>query len=216
MKLVKFVLISVLLGSSCGFAAESELKEVPARQSSRDVKLPTALVARIERDYRAFLQEQKAGEIEAIKRTLLNVSVELTQEKTVALHESVRVLTPLGGGVIDLEDFVTPLRGEYHARIIATSEKGDPPANLRVFFISHAKARRIGGEDYGAGCNRFMEITSFFKKKMKSSGFELYTADQRDLAVLGGTFVLASFDKEALRVGGVTFTDSRYSGEMCE
>ena len=216
MKLVKFALLFVLLGPACVFAAESELKEVPARQSSRDVKLPTALVARIERDYRTFLQEQKVGDPEAIKRTLLNVSVELTQEKPVALHESVRIMTPLGGGVIDLEDFVTPLRGEYRARINAALEKGETPENLRVFFVSHAKSRRIAGEDYGAGCNRFMEITSFFKKKMKSSGFELYTADQRDLAVLGGTFVLASFDKEALHVGGVTFTDSRYPGEMCE
>jgi hypothetical protein len=216
MRLVKAALIFVLLGSAGAFAAESELKEVPARQSSRDVKLPSALVARIERDYRTFLKEQKTGEGEAIKRTLLNVSVELTQEKPVALHESVRILTPLGGGVIDLEDFVTPLRGEYHARINATLEKGEAPDDLRVFFVSHAKSRRIDGENYGAGCNLFMEITSFFKKKMKSSGFELYTADQRDLAVLGGTFVLASFDKEALHVGGVTFTDSRHPDEMCE
>lgn len=215
MRLVNLIFIFLFFSQSAVFATESEIKEVPARQSSRDVKLPTALVARIEHDYRAYLQEQKVAE-EAIKRTLLNVSVELTQEKPVALHESVRILTPLGGGVIDLEDFVTPLRGEYHAKINATLEKGEAPENLRVFFVSHAKTRRIAGDDYGAGCNRFMEITSFYKKKMKTSGFELFTADQRDLAVLGGTFVLASFDKDALHVGGVTFTDSRYPDEMCE
>jgi hypothetical protein len=63
-----------------------------------------------------------------------------------------------------------------------------------------------------------MEITSYYRKKNlgKGHGFDLYTADQRYVSVMGGTFVAVAFDKEALSVASLTFQDSRFPDLMCE
>ncbi len=194
----------------------AELTDHAARTSSRDVTVPRALVARVEKDYDAFLTHLGVINKLPYKRTLLNVRAELKQKREGALHENARVVTPLGGGVVDLAELVTPLRGAFTARIVGSREDGGSLDNMRVFFVSRAKERSISGENYGAGCDKWMEITSFFKKVMKGDGFQLYTADQRYLSVIGGTFVLIGFAKEAIAVGSISFTDSRYPQVMCD
>lgn len=186
-----------------------------AKQSSRDVKVPKGLVARIEHDYREFLKAEKVPD-KGIQRKLLNLRVELSEKKHAALHEDAHIGTPLGGGVIDLADFVTPVRGAFQMKIRASGEKSDEAVPVKAYFVSRAKTRRIAGEQYGAGCDKYMEITNFFNRKMAGEGFQLYTADQRYVSVLGGTFVLVSFDKDALMVGSVTFQDSRFPELSCE
>jgi hypothetical protein len=191
--------------------------ERAARASSRDVKIPRALVARIERDYKAFLAAQEGASDKGIKRALLNVSVAFTAKRPGALREDTRVDTPVGGGLIDLSEIVTPLRGAFRVRIDARGPGEDAEASTaRVYFVSHAKRRALAGDEYGAGCDKFMDITSEFRQKWKRGGFEVYTADQRYLSVLGGTFLFVRFRKEALFVAGVTFTDSRYPDVMCD
>ncbi|MGE0525759.1 MAG: hypothetical protein AB7G93_19220 [Bdellovibrionales bacterium] len=187
-----------------------------AKESSRDVRLPHALVARIEKEYKSYQEKLKAGVVPAIKRDLLNTSVELTQDRRGALHENTRIATPVGGGVVDLAEVVTPVRGAFHVKIVAKTDKDEPIEDLRVFFVSRGKKRRIAGQDFGAGCGKFMDITRYFHKRMADSGFDLYTADQRYVSVLAGTFVLVGFDPETLHVGSVSFTDSRFSDLLCE
>jgi hypothetical protein len=211
-------LLVLLLSSGSAWSEDAEkMVEHPARTSSRDIKVPKALVKTIEEEYRAFLKKNQVNS-ENIKRQLLNVSLELTQKKPVALHEDTRVVMPLGGGVVDLNEFVTPLRGAFFMKVVAKEESGADVPELRVFFVSHAKKRILDGEEYGAGCDKYMEITSFYNKKNSKNapGFELYTADQRYLSAVGGTFVVYGFDKEALSVGSVTLTDSRYPDLFCE
>lgn len=194
----------------------SSLPEKPARTSSRDVKIPRALVGRIENEYRAFLTANGVSSKVALKRQLLNISAELTQRNHVALHEDIRVVTPLGGGVVDLSDFVTPLRGAFRLKFLAKQESGLEPIGLRIFFVSRAKSRTVEGETVGSGCDKFMEITSYYFKKAARGGFDLYTAGQRYLSVVGGTFVAIAYSKEALYVGSMTFVDSRYPELLCE
>ena len=197
-------------------ATKEHMTERPARMSSRDVKVPRALVAKLEKEYRDFLTQQQIVLKDGIKRKLVNVSAELTQKRPVALHENVRVITPLGGGVIDLAEIVTPLRGGFNLKLLAHQDDGKEMAALRVFFVSQAKPRILGGEEFGAGCGKFMEITSFYNEKMNRSGFELFSTDRRYASVLGGTFVMVDFDKDALGVASVSFTDSRYPELFCE
>jgi hypothetical protein len=193
-----------------------EFSEKSARNSSRDVKIPQGLVQNLEAEYRAFLAKNEVSLKENIKRKMLNMSVELTQNRPIALHEDTRIVTPLGGGVIDLSEYVTPLKGAFALKINAKKEDGTEPSGLRVFFVSHGKARLIDGDEFGAGCDKYMEITRYFHRKHGGKGFELYTAGQRYLSVVGGTFVAVVFEKEALQVGSLTFTDSRYPEHLCE
>lgn len=216
---IERLLLTTALVSNFAWATSSNeatnLAERPARTSSRDIKVPRALVQMIDREYRAFLTENEISVKENIKRKLLSVSVELTQKRTQALHENVRVVAPLGGGVVDLADFVTPLRGAFALKIVAKQEDGTGPVGLRVFFVPKTKSRMLDGESYGSDCDKIFEITNYFHKRA-ARGFELYTADQRYLSVAGGTFVVFSFTKEALMVGTLNFTDSRYPDLFCE
>lgn len=205
------------------FAADSFV-ERPAATSSRDVKIPRALVHYIETQYRSFLEKNDSdlgtlgdgrGKPD-IKRKLLNMSVELTQKQPVALQDNTRVVTPVGGGVVDLSDIVTPLRGAFSMKLLARREDGSEPVGLRLFYVSKAQKRMIDGDEYGVGCDKYMEITSYYQKRGASHGFDLYSTDQRYLSVIGGTFVAVVFEKPALYVGSVTFTDSRYPKLLCE
>lgn len=199
-----------------GAATAAELAEHAARTSSRDVKVPLALVSKVEKDYDAFLTHAGVVNKGTIRRALLNVRADLKQKRPGALHENARVVTPLGGGVVDLGDLVTPVRGAFSMKIEASREHGGTPENMKVFFVSRAKQRIVGGDEYGAGCDKWMDITGYFKKLMGRDGFQLYTADQRYLSVVGGTFVIVGYSKEAIEVGSISFTDSRYPQVLCD
>lgn len=194
----------------------SGMTDVPARTSSRDVKLPKALVTRIEREYRDYLKLQNIAEVEHIKRTLLDVVVELTQDRKAALPENLKISTPLGGGVIDLAEHVTAVRGAFKVKISPSIGKGDPISGTRVFFVSDSKVRKLAGESYGSGCGKFMEVTHYFNKSMLDGGFEVYTADQRYVSVLSGTFVITKFEPDSIYAGIVNFMDSRYPEMSCD
>ncbi len=213
-----FAIVLIIFSAVRAIAAEEvgSLSEHTARTSSRDVHVPRALVARVEKDYDSFLTSQGVITKTAVKRGLLNIRVDFRQKRSGALHENARVVTPLGGGVVDLADLVAPVRGAFTAKIQAQHEDGKALDHWRVFYVSRAKRRTISGEFFGAGCDKWMEVTSFFNKSMKGDGFQLYTADQRYLSVIAGTFVVVSFAKEALSVASMTFTDSRYPQVMCE
>ncbi len=197
-------------------SSSSDLTERTARTSSRDVHVPRALVAKVEKEYDSFLQKLGVINRSPVKRGLLNIRVDLVQKRGGGLFENARVITPLGGGVVDLSELVTPVRGAFFAKIETQYEDGKTPEDLRVFYVSRAVKRTLAGDTFGAGCNTWMELTSYFKKTMAAEGIHLYTADQRYLSVLAGTFVAVSFAKEALSVASLTFTDSRYPQVMCE
>ena len=220
MPLIKVALALIFLSFGVFASEKLHMAEHSARSSSRDTKIPRALVKRMEEDYRIFLTKNKPIAKVEIRRKLLDLSVGLTQKSTSALHENARVGAPTGGGVIDFSELVTPLRGAFWLKIVVRKEKDadSEPENLRVFFVSGAKARTLDGEEFGAGCGKFMEITSTFRKKngAKDPGFELYTSDQRYLSVMGGTVVAFVFEDDALFVGSLTFTDSRYPDLLCE
>lgn len=213
---IKHILAVLLLATFKMSIAHAELELRSAKQSSRDVKIPRSLVARLESEYRAFLTRNQFPMQDSLKRKLMDVSVELRQKRAAALNEEVRINTPIGGGVIDLADFVTPLRGAFQMHIIPRVDQNEGVSDLRVFYISQAKERSVDGDEFGAGCGKMMEVTSFFNKKMNAAGFELYTTGQRYVSVIGGVFVLAGFAKDALQVGSVSFMDSRFPELLCE
>lgn len=196
--------------------ADSPMAEVRARASSRDVKIPEALVGRLEKEYKRFMSKQEGAAKDEVRRGMLNLNLEFTRVgASNALAENTRVRLPTGGGVVDLADIVSPLRGGFRLRMVAKTEEGGEPVSTRVFFVSRAKERVVGGEAFGDGCHRYMEITNKYHKRWEHEGLNLLTADQRYVSVLGGTFLFVSFVKEALQVGIVSFTDSRYPELLC-
>lgn len=196
-------------------SASSDMQEFPSRHSSRQVRIPSALVEKIEKDYRSFREAYGISREAPVHREFLNSQVELTQEARAALRENARIVTPVGGGVIDLEDFVTPLKGAFRAKMVFEKENKEPLENMRLYYISRAQSRQVEGESFGAGCGNYFDLTSFYKSKLSGKGLQVFSAEQRYLSVLAGTYLMVSFAKEALFVGSVTFEDSRFASLQC-
>lgn len=214
----KFILVvaGLMLAAGAGFPARADLPQVAASGSSRDIKIPLPLVQRIEKQYHDFLIHEGAPKDQSVLRRLLSVSIDLTQDHAAALQQNMEVVTPQGGGIVDLSQFVTPVPGDFRVQFVVRADSGEKLGDVRAYFISHARTRVINGETFGAGCDKYMDITSYFNKTLLGSGLQVFTAGQRYASVLGGTFVVTAFTKEALYVGSLQFKDSRYPEYFCE
>jgi hypothetical protein len=186
-----------------------------ARKGAKENPLPKHLIKKIEEDYFKAINDPKTETKKPIVRQLLTVDTELTQEKLRALKGPTRIMTPPGGGTIDMADYVTPLKGAFHLKISLEDEHHHAQALSKVYFVSNSKKHEIDHEAYGAGCGKYMDVTSYFKKQMTRKGFDLYTAEQRYVNVLRGTFILINYTPEALQLASVTFLDSRYTKWDC-
>lgn len=232
MKRVSLIIIGTFLFSSIGLSeekAEEKSKQEKlddgfsksfAKQSNKELLIPNQLIKKIEEDYRAFLKTAKKEEgsekaEKGVNRKLIIARIELTQEKRAALKNNTRIITPPGGGTIDLEDVVTPLKGSFHLSVKMEDDRHIDQTVHRVYFISQTKKRTIEKEEYGAGCGKFFDITSYYASTVRSPGATLYTADQRYVSVLGGTFVFVSHTAEALQLASLTFMDSRFTKWSC-
>lgn len=185
-----------------------------AAKSSKSTLVPKGLIAEIEATYRQSLKAQKKP-ADKINRKLLNVRVELTQDERRVLQGPTRIDTPLGGGEVDLSQVLTPMIGQFDMKIEVLDDLGHSISPDRVYFVSHSFRRKIGDKEFGAGCGVYMNVTDYFRERMKKTGFELYTAAQRYLPVIRGTFVLVGFLPDSLRMASLTFDDSRYPDGRC-
>lgn len=215
------LLLIAFLYSTVGLAAEEAATDERewiqgfARRGAKENPLPKELAKKIEVDYLKATTDPKMETKKSIVRQLLNVKTELTQEKLRALKGQTRILTPPGGGTIDLADYVTPLKGAFRMNMQLEDEHHVAKNLSKVYFISESKKREIDHETYGAGCGKYMDVTSYFKRQMAHKGFDLYTAEQRYINVLRGTFILITYTPEALQLASVTFLDSRYPKWDC-
>lgn len=133
-------------------------------------------------------------------------------EKTpgVLVDPEVIIQLPRGGGEIDLSKFVRDMQGTF--RVFFELEEMTDETKMNAFFVSQARKRRIDGEIWGAGCNKYMDILSFILKDGKTKGIEVNTTRNRHLSVLGGHFFFSMKNQ----VTQVTFTDSQQSHLFCE
>jgi len=186
-----------------------------ARKGPKENPIPQDLIKKIEEDYFKATRDPKMESKKPLVRQLMTVKTELQQEKLRALKGPTRILTPPGGGTIDLADYVTSLKGAFRLKILSEDEHHQTQNLTKVYFISQGKSHTLDGETFGAGCGKYMDVTSYFKKEMNHKGFDLYTADQRYVSVLRGTFILINYQPEALQLASVTFLDSRYTKWDC-
>lgn len=195
-------------------AGGSEWIQAYASRSSKSTLIPKGLIAEIEEAYRQSLKAHEKP-ADKINRKLLNVRVDLTQDEHRVLQGPTRIDTPLGGGEVDLSQVLTPMIGQFDMKIEVLDDLGHSIKPDRVYFVSHSVRRKIDDKEFGAGCGVYMNVTDYFRQRMKRSGFELYTAAQRYLPVIRGTFVLVGFLPDSLRMASLTFDDSRYPDGRC-
>lgn len=117
---------------------------------------------------------------------------------------------PRGGGEVDLLRFVKDKSGTF--KIFFELQDVANAKKPRIFYISKARKRKLDGEVWGAGCNKFMDLTDYMLGKAVKNGIEVNTTRSRHLSVLLGHFVFAA-DK---RMTQVTFTDSSQRNLSCD
>lgn len=119
-----------------------------------------------------------------------------------------------GGGQIDLAEIFGKRNGTFYLGFENPDLEG--AENIRYFFLSRTKRRKIGDEVVGAGCNKFFEITDNFKKALKKEGLVLNTTRLRATSILGGTFIISGEKNGRRLLSQVSFTDSKNPDLFCE
>lgn len=188
-----FVPVLCLLMSSFAAAKDFTFSETP-----NDFKIPAVLWKKI---------DETAGKDTL---TYVPIKVQLVEKNPGVLVDSeINYQFPKGGGEIDLSQVTKDQQGTF--RVSFDLSGFEAPENVQVFFVSKARKRRLQDELWGAGCNKYMDVTSFVKKKMTKDGLEVNTTKFRHLTVLGGHFIFVLKNQ----ITQVTFTDSAHPDYFC-
>lgn len=226
----KLLIFSLLIGSFSVYSNESKeekkeeakaeahdyhpehhegYEQIRIQQSLRTTLIPKVLSEEMEKKFR-----EENPEKEVIPRAFLRVETVLEKEGGDALEKNIEIISPMGGGTVDLAQMVKEEIGSFALKFKLTKESGEIPENLKVYFISQAKSRHLDGEKWGDGCFRVYDITSRFNKDL-SKGWVFFTKDQRYLSVLGGTLLFVSQDRKGITLAAMTFLDSRFKHLTC-
>lgn len=121
---------------------------------------------------------------------------------------------PRGGGTVDLSEYVTEKAGSFYVQF-ELPENLDQK-DLKVYFISHTKKRKLGDEILGAGCGVYLDISKKFTSHFVNDAFKVNTTRSRHVTVLGGTFIFSLRQDNQMFISQVTFEDSRDKQLFCE
>lgn len=207
---MKFVLVFFLSTNSIWASSDHDHHEpIRVQQSLRSTLIPKVLSEEMEALFR-----KENPEKDSIPRSFLKVETFFEKNAGEVLEKNYEIVAPLGGGTVDMSEFLEDEVGSFVLKIKVSNENGTPAENLKVYSISQAKSRQIDGEKWGDGCFKVYDITNRFQKDM-NKGWMLYTKDQRYLSVLGGTLLFVSQDRKGIALAGMTFLDNRFKHLTC-
>lgn len=213
------VLAMAVLCSALSTVRARGAEEGQVTKSSRELKVPQKLVKELEswylKEQHRLHQVTALSDLEilgALHRQLLDLEVILTPESG-ALEDTVRFRLPTGGGEIDLSQVVRGSKGGYRFQFKVL--KMPDNAATRVFYVSNARTRSVEGEDYGAGCGKMSEMTTWYNSQLIKTPLQVYATDQRDVSVLAGTWMVASVGDGKLWLGTLSVIDSRFPQLQC-
>ncbi len=129
-------------------------------------------------------------------------------------HSQIRIELPRGGGKIDLSKYMGDRPGSFFVQFEWPEwvEAGE----LRSFYVSRSRKRKLDGEIHGVGCNKYLEITSLIKKNNEKMGLKVNTTRDRHTTALAGHFIFSNKMGRQIFLTQVTFIDSKNAGLLCE
>ncbi len=150
-----------------------------------------------------------------IPTQFMSLKVYLTEKTLGALGgKNFELVYGQGGGDLDLKEFVHKKRKSFLLAVDLDEEVGASD-NLKVFYLSNAKAAKIDGAEYGAGCDKYMDITTFYRKKIMRHGVEVNSTDLRYLRVLAGSYFFVLNKNDSLYLAQLKIKDSRFKEIHC-
>lgn len=123
------------------------------------------------------------------------------------------IIYPAGGGELDLGAFVLPKNGSFYFAVdfLPDLEK----VERKVYFLSGAKKRVLGGETYGAGCQSYFDVSGAFKKAIAGDGFLVNTSAGRHISALTGIYFFAAAVDGKLYLASLSVKDSARRNLQC-
>jgi hypothetical protein len=223
------LLLGLLLSLS-SLSCEDKPEYIPPKAQTvampavtQEVNLPTRLWEEIESVYVPTLYDKAAVENEDNSKAKLEIPKEFftfhvyLKEKTNGIlnNSDGYDLTVSGtGGLIDFQQFVKDKKGSFYLGMRPDLQISDSD-NFKVFYLSNAKNMNLGTETVGAGCDKYMDISDYFRKKMKKEGIFLTTAEGRHVSLMAGTYFFATSLKGKLYLSQLTIRDSRFKKHHC-
>jgi len=138
----------------------------------------------------------------------LAFSVFLTEKTAGILKEpSYELKFGRGGGSFDYRDYLPEDKNGTFFLKVKYAEELDPKFG-KIYYLSNSKA--------GSGCNKYFEVTKYWKDAMKHDGLVLNTSDFRHIDFTAGTFFFVSPFGGKLRLGHLSIKDSRHPDLLCE
>lgn len=122
---------------------------------------------------------------------------------------------PVGGGVLDYRYFVPESRdGTFYLKV--KYDQDMDPKETHIFYLSDAKIRQVDDKPLGNGCDRYFDISEYWKKSMAGDGLVLNTVKQRHISVTSGVLFFVAPYKGKLRIAHLTVRDSRHRDLLCK
>ena len=223
--LVSFFIVNACLGDKSSDKPKVYEKGYSSR-SDRDILIPKQVIQEVEKVFLAgFRRENPKSDLTdaqvtaQLPRQYFTFEVSLEPKNMgSALDHNYQFLFPKGGGVIDLKDYIKPGKGSFRVRIEIKEDKFIETgfSDLKVYFLPQSKQRRLEGRNFGGGCGKVVDITSYFKNMIMTEGVEVNATKLRYLSVLHGTFFMTIYHQGNLFMTSLSFEDSRYPQHSCD
>jgi hypothetical protein len=176
-------------------------KEIRITDNAEDIQVPSKVWDILFKDSKSHLLFD-------------NINVLLRDKNSGVLKESpVRIQFPRGGGSIDLSQYTSGKQGSFYVSFEFNSDY--PKENLKYFYVSRARKRRVDGEILGSGCNKVLEIHEGLMKLQEKDGLLVNTTRARHVSLLSGSFVFANIQAKDVKIAQISFTDSTHPDLIC-
>jgi hypothetical protein len=161
-------------------------------------------------------EKKEEGESALPETALEPLKVYLVERnKGVLKGQNIALSFVAGGGELNLNDYTAALRGSYYVAFEFMPGAEAPPSDVKVFFLSNSVIRKVGGDQLGAGCKTYFDLSKRFAEAMKHDGFLVNTSDQRDVSALAGTYVFAAVIDGKLHMSTLVIKDDDHRALQC-
>lgn len=205
------------------------VKEVNVDEIPEDIRIPIKLWDRIEQDSQISdlvpkgkeeekNQEQEKDEFAANKGTILfsPITVILKEHNSEVLESpEIKISLPRGGGQVDLSDYVGSKVGSFFVKFVWPEEWKDV-TSIQSYYVSRGRKRKLDGDTYGVGCNKYLNLTKQLLKENAGEGIKVNTTRDRHTTVLGGHFIFSGKKGSQTFLSQVTFLDKKNPHLLCE
>ena len=139
----------------------------------------------------------------------------LFSEKTPSTLISPNVIfnLPKGGGQIDYQKLVSGT-GSFFMSFPKDQFKGIPDL-AHLYFISLTPKLKIGEEEFGIGCGKWLDLRAQFSDLQKVDFLNLNTSDNRHILVTAGHYIFVFRHLNQVYLTQLTILDSKNKSFLC-